>query len=412
MTTATIGIACPNGCVNGSGRPVQHRSMNNCPRESAKTAAGASSAKAAVVPKHNRKQQEAEDATEVRADQNREQFGEASFAGMTGAERVEKMKSEIERGVEALDTQEGWTAWLDQARQFHNYSFGNQLLIALQKPDATRVASKTTWSGFGRFPNVKDSAIWIQRPIIRREKLEDKNGKPILDDQGKQVTREKMVGVTGAMVFDVADTGGDDLVQRPDYGMDTVRSGNKQEVPERLVPAVSNAIEEAGFSIEYQPLSQEGGYVNFDDKKVVIDSDMTPYDQARALAHEYGHIAMGHGDDEFKGKYHGRSGGMRDQMEIEADSVSYMIRRNFGMEGMPESIGYIDGWAKGNQDKVRSTAERVGRVFRDIMKKPGFDPYAVEDKSAADAGRAKYAEAKKKRGTKKSTSRRRSSTQK
>jgi antirestriction factor ArdC-like protein len=35
--------------------------------------------------------------------------------------------------------------------RFHNYSFGNVMLIARQKPDATYVAGYRTWNSLGCF---------------------------------------------------------------------------------------------------------------------------------------------------------------------------------------------------------------------------------------------------------------------
>ena len=45
---------------------------------------------------------------------------------------------------------EGLTAYLTAMGRFHNYSFGNILEIARQKPDATRVAGMYAWNQLGR----------------------------------------------------------------------------------------------------------------------------------------------------------------------------------------------------------------------------------------------------------------------
>ncbi len=45
---------------------------------------------------------------------------------------------------------EGLTAYLAAMGKFHNYSFGNILEIARQKPDATRVAGLYAWNQLGR----------------------------------------------------------------------------------------------------------------------------------------------------------------------------------------------------------------------------------------------------------------------
>jgi hypothetical protein len=45
---------------------------------------------------------------------------------------------------------EGLTAYLTAMGRFHNYSFGNILEIAHQKPDATRVVGMYAWNQLGR----------------------------------------------------------------------------------------------------------------------------------------------------------------------------------------------------------------------------------------------------------------------
>ena len=57
------------------------------------------------------------------------------------------------------------TAYLDAMSRFHNYSFGNILEIARQRPDATRVAGMYAWNQLGR--KVKKGEHGISRTSRR-----------------------------------------------------------------------------------------------------------------------------------------------------------------------------------------------------------------------------------------------------
>jgi uncharacterized protein YjlB len=59
--------------------------------------------------------------------------------------RREADRAKAAAAVEALTTSEGWRRWLASRRHFHRYSFNNQLLIAMQRRDATHVAGFRRW---------------------------------------------------------------------------------------------------------------------------------------------------------------------------------------------------------------------------------------------------------------------------
>ncbi len=57
--------------------------------------------------------------------------------------------------------------------RFHNYSFGNILEIARQKPDATRVAGLYAWNQLGRKVMKGQKGIRILAPVIGIRKKKD-----------------------------------------------------------------------------------------------------------------------------------------------------------------------------------------------------------------------------------------------
>ena|SRR5437867_3524640 len=70
------------------------------------------------------------------------------------------------------------TQYLNAMARFHNYSFGNIMLIARQKPQATNVAGIRTWNSLGRFVKRGEKGILILAPMIGRKKTDGAAEKP------------------------------------------------------------------------------------------------------------------------------------------------------------------------------------------------------------------------------------------
>jgi N-terminal domain of anti-restriction factor ArdC len=72
--------------------------------------------------------------------------------------------------VEALESgqSEVLTEYLNAMARFHSYSFGNIMLIARQRPTATRVAGIRTWNSLGRFVKRGKKGILILAPMVGR----------------------------------------------------------------------------------------------------------------------------------------------------------------------------------------------------------------------------------------------------
>src|SRR5208283_3502738 len=96
-------------------------------------------------------------------------------------ERAERRRADREfarQAIEQLRSSEGWQRWLATRRHFHCYSLTNQLLIAMQRPDATRVAGFRAWLKLGycvtkRPDDIAEGRwairIWAPCPPSRRQ---------------------------------------------------------------------------------------------------------------------------------------------------------------------------------------------------------------------------------------------------
>lgn len=84
-----------------------------------------------------------------------------SKGGLSPSERRERDRELAAEAVEQLRSSEGWRRWLDTRRHFHRYSVRNQILIAMQMPEATRVAGFKAWMKLGYVVRRGEVGIFI-----------------------------------------------------------------------------------------------------------------------------------------------------------------------------------------------------------------------------------------------------------
>src|SRR6266851_2570828 len=84
-------------------------------------------------------------------------------------EALNRLATELDAGKsDALQN------YLATMGRFHRYSWGNVLLIASQRPTATRVAGYHTWRDMGRQVKTGEKGIMILAPML----VKQREGKP------------------------------------------------------------------------------------------------------------------------------------------------------------------------------------------------------------------------------------------
>jgi hypothetical protein len=102
------------------------------------------------------------------------------------------------------------TAYLGAMARFHNYSFGNILAIARQRPTATRVAGFGTWKEMGRFVKRGERGIQILAPMIGyRRRRDAAEQEPNTNQDAKPAPM--LIGFRAVYVFDIGQTEGAEL---------------------------------------------------------------------------------------------------------------------------------------------------------------------------------------------------------
>jgi antirestriction protein ArdC len=263
------------------------------------------------------------------------------------ADRDETMRR-LEDGVRALTESGEWQRWLDVQRRFHSYSFNNVLLIALQRPDATRVAGFRRWLEMGRHVRKGEKGIAIIAPIVHRTKV-------VEDDGTERTVSHSPERFRIAHVFDVAQTDGDELPESPARRL----SGDDATGAYTRLVEVAHSI---GYTVEEDYLSGgTNGLCDFVAHCIRVEVTNDPVQQVKTLAHELAH-AMLHDPAGFSGE--------RGLAELEAESVAYVVCDGVGVDSGSYSFGYVAGWAGGGDEALsalKASGARIARTARTIL---------------------------------------------
>jgi antirestriction protein ArdC len=255
--------------------------------------------------------------------------------------------------VEALTTSEDWRRYLGVVNRFHTYSATNCLMIAFQRPKATRVAGYRTWTTFGRQVRKGSKGIAIWAPVTRKVETAE-GGEPDPD------ALRRCVGFRLAYVFDVADTEGDPLPEPPAPAR--LLAG---EAPAGMWDALADLVVGAGYRIELVDAIAHSpganGTTSPNDRLVQIaTSGRSAAAMCKTLAHELAHVLL-HATALETGTLE------RARAEIEAESVAYLVCAGFGLDSMEYTLGYMANWSDGDSERVLATAVTVQRCARAIL---------------------------------------------
>ncbi len=261
---------------------------------------------------------------------------------------------QLRQGVATLTSTDQWTRWLRVQRRFHHYSWGNSLLILMQRPDATRVAGYHTWRSVGRQVRKAEHGIAILAPVVRRLRIEDEGV-----DGTERVLVEQPTVFRLARVFDIAQTDGEPLPE-----VVTRLTGN--DADSRFAGLVKVAAT-LGYSVEVSVLPGErNGDCTFELKRIRVREGLEPTQSVKTLAHELAHaILHGEADD---------TGATQAVAELEAESVAFVVCDDLGLDSSGYSFGYIATWSGDGDVATRlisASAQRINQAVRTILEQLG-----------------------------------------
>ena len=318
------------------------------------------------------------------------------------AEKLKEITDRLEQGITELFDSERYKEYLRVMSKFHNYSFNNTLLIAMQKPDASLIAGFTAWKNqFQRNVKKGEKGIKIIAPSpfkIKQEteKIDPQTQKPVIGRDGKPVTEEKEITIPAykvVSVFDVSQTEGKEL---PDIAVDAL-TGDVEQYSDFFAALEKTSPVPIGFE------KIEGGahgYYHLEDKRIALDEGMSELQTLKTAIHEIAHAKL-HDIDLNAPKDEQQPRVDRRTREVEAESVAYTVCQHYGLDTSDYSFGYVAGWSSGRElAELKSSLETIRSAAADIIN--SIDGHIAElqkqheaEKAAPDLDAAQEAQSEK-----------------
>lgn len=256
-------------------------------------------------------------------------------------------RERLEQAARALLSSEGWQRWMRvrATNGLARYSLGNQLLIALQKPEATFVAGFRAFLKLNRCVRKGEKAVRILAPMTVRQRESDETDD---DDQRRLVFR-------AVAVFDISQT--DALPGREPLALEPPREPVSGDSHVRLLTPLENLAAELGYSVRHLPLDRGAdGWCDNQRMEIVVNDQLPANARVRVLVHELAH-ALGVGYEQYG----------RQQAEVLVDCVTYVVCGSVGLDVSGESVPYVAGWGEdGALDAIRQYAETIDAIARRI----------------------------------------------
>ena len=284
------------------------------------------------------------------------------------AEKLKEITDRLEQGIAELFDSERYKEYLKVMSKFHNYSFRNTVLIAMQKPDASLVAGFSAWkNNFERNVMKGQKGIKIIAPSpykIKQEmqKIDPHTQKPIIGKDGKPVTEEKEVTIPAykvVSVFDVSQTEGKEL---PDIAVDEL-TGDVDRYKDFFAALEKTSPVPIAFeNIE----GGSHGYYHLEDKRIAINEGMSELQTLKTAIHEIAHAKLH--DIDLNAPKDEQPHVDRRTREVEAESVAYTVCQHYGLDTSDYSFGYVAGWSSGRElSELKSSLETIRSAAAEII---------------------------------------------
>lgn len=233
--------------------------------------------------------------------------------------------------------------YLDMISLFHQYSFCNCLLIAMQMPIATFVAGFHRWKQLGRFVKKGEKGIAILAPMVGKRRKKDEVPSTDSEQSGVPV----VFGFRTVFVFDVTQTDGAEL---PEF---SAIAGDPCELQSKVVDLIT----ETGIGFEY--VDQLGGAngASYDGRIAVVDS-LPPAQKFSTSVHELAHELLHRGER--------CDSTTKTVRETEAEAVAYAVCRWAGLECSTRAADYIQLYA-GDEKLLLQSLELIRDVAAKVI---------------------------------------------
>jgi hypothetical protein len=250
----------------------------------------------------------------------------------------------LEQGIKNLANQDNWLNHLKTQAVFHSYSFNNTCLIINQCPEASSVAGFNAWKKLNRTVKKGEKGIRILAPRVHKE------------TEDSEATR---VSFRSVAVFDVSQTEGEPLP----------KIVNRLEGDDNgVLDALKGFAISKGFNVVEEDMGETKGSCSYRSPiTITLNPNRSLLQQAKTLAHELGHALLHCGEN-----YTGHDA--KSVMELEAESVAFIVLQHFGVDSGDYSFGYISHWvASGSNDlepviaQLKQSGVKIQKATNEII---------------------------------------------
>jgi hypothetical protein len=256
-------------------------------------------------------------------------------------------RGRLEHAARALLTSDGWQCWVNvrSANGLARYSLSNQLLIALQRPDATFVAGFRAFLKLNRCVRKGEKAIRILAPVPIKRSVTQVAGD----------TEDVHITFRAVPVFDAEQT--DPIPDRDPVPLCPPSQPVTGESHGYLLAPLEQLATELGYHLRCVALEEcADGWCDDERREIVVNQRLPANGQVRVLVHELAH-ALGVGYREYG----------RRRAEVLVDTVTYVVCGSVGLDVSGDSVPYVAGWGEdGALDAVREYAETIDAIARRI----------------------------------------------
>lgn len=274
---------------------------------------------------------------------------------MSNADKIKTALEEIDTGLATINTNEDWIHFLSFQAQFYNYSFGNAMLIYMQRPDATYVKGYKAWNQIGRHVVKGAKGIGILCPCIRKiEVIKEPLDTNVYNDKEAEKEIKKVIsGFRMGYVYDLSDTAGDDS-QLPVLVTGLLSSTDEEKaLYESLISYVSKE-----YCVQECDCGSSKGSYNLETQVISINNKIEYRQKIKTLLHEYSHALdfKMHPDDDIP----------RNKRELIAESTAFVVCLRLGVDTSSYSFSYLKSWLK-EPDELKEIADSVQKISYEII---------------------------------------------
>lgn len=280
-------------------------------------------------------------------------------------QEIKEITEKLEKGVKELFESERYKEFLNTMSKFHGYSLNNNMLITMQKPEATLVAGYNAWvKEHERHVKKGEKGIRIIAPVPykkreERTKVDPDTNAPVLDANNKpikEVVEVKHMGYKLVSVFDVSQTEGKEI---PSLGVNELL-GNVEDY-DNFFDALKRS---CPVPISFEQIEgMSKGYYHLVDKRIAIKEGMSEAQNVKTLIHEMAHQKL-HDRDVSE-----ESANLEKSVkEVEAESIAYVICQHYGIDTADYSFGYLAGWSRDKDTpELQSSLDRIRKAADEMI---------------------------------------------